>query len=258
MQFDLHITFSGLCLFARDPGARQMHVLMPTTDVEVQGCEGMPMYCPTHIPWLLYDRQYEVGGSPGKQMEAVPLGGTSQTLGDGSSDADTQLPTEVADLGAAAGATVPAKYVHKPIVRPLATRITLNAGHLVSCNRGGHWNFGDLTDQELTPGVEWVIPDISGSTLNLATAHGPKLLNAINHAIHISIYCLPPTNLPGMENPPTPPAPDAPPPHFAAFYLLCASHGVKCPKFASRTASGGITPMGVDPYTCLLGTAPMG
>jgi hypothetical protein len=263
MSFELRLTISGLCLFARDDRAKQMHILMPATDKELTGCNGKPMYVPSHIAWLLYDRRYEDASSPARQVAAVPLDGISQIIGDGSSCAGTGLPQEIADLGEAADAVVPARYVTMPIERPLAARLTLAAGEAVGCTPGGRWDFGGKVDEELTSGVHWTMANIAGSTLGLNTAHGYKILNAIGHVIEISIYCVPPSNLPGMDGPPTPPPPDAPPAHFAAFYALCVAKGVRCPKFHGPLAQpadgdGELGVRGVNPYSCLVGTAPVG
>jgi hypothetical protein len=263
MSFELRLTISGLCLFAQDDRAKQMHILMPATDKEFTGCNGAPMYVPSHIAWLVYERRYEDASSPAGQVAAVPLDGTSQIIGDGSSCAGTQLPHEVADLGQAARAVVPAKYITMPIDRPLAARLTLTAGEAVGCAPGARWDFGGNVDEELTPGVHWTMANIAGSTLGLNTAHGYKILSAIGHVIELSIFCVPPSNLPGLNGPPTPPPPGGPPAHFAAFYALCVAEHVQCPKFHGPstqppTDGGVLHDDGVNPFSCLVGTAPVG
>ena len=261
MSYDLYITISGLCLIAQDRKGRQIHVLMPATGREHRGC-GAPTHVPRHAAALVYHALYESSATPpkpGKDHRSPRIHGQSIRVEQGKNpSANPDLDRIVANLTVAAGARVPAAYTTGVVADPVAARITITAGEAIAAeyDPGFTWDFGTEADQELTPGVRWLVKGMDGDTLTIDTTEGQKRLRAIDGRIVIGFFHSPPDELPGATpggegeaHGPHQPRPGELSPHFAALYAVCDPPAGPCPIFKRSRA------MGVFPFTCLVACA---
>jgi hypothetical protein len=117
---ELHVTFTGLCMFVPQPKRRLVHVLMPATPVDIGG---------KHVHRHDLTLSYAGGGS-------LDMSGWYLDLSEFSSSGTvTKLPPEVLDAGAPAAVSVdtmqfgnsPRTTVTSRITLPAATRVEVDA-----------------------------------------------------------------------------------------------------------------------------------
>ena len=253
MAFDLHIEFSGLCLFVRDRAQPDvLEVLMPPADGHF--CIGEDMQGQqTRVPHGMivgYDRKFE-GGTAGtcNDFTAMHHGLLDlRGLRVQSRSLQVVLPSIVDITSLVAGKRLRPDRAHARIVLDSGTACDLG---ICGDPPGGLWTLPSQHAQLMATAVRWVIPGVTeqvdgadGLSLKILNLDGtPKLtlptlrpLPAIpNPEIRIHVYhtcvdefpCAGP--IPAEDLPAGTPAP-----HFRAYYCLfegmdaCCDGSVPC------------------------------
>jgi hypothetical protein len=258
MSFDLYVTISGLCLLATTPKGDQLHVLMPVTDKEHQGC-GKKEKVMKHAPVLTYNALYEGAATPpntpGKDVVNIGIEGLGISFGDQTTPSiNVALGPDVANLTAVSGAKVPSSLITGALDPKLAARVSFFTGQLSPSNPyevGDAWDFGGRTHVYLATGVRLLI-HVADNHVDIKTVRGTKSLYPISGSVAIAFFHLPPNELPGQFGPPfmPPPKEGDVAPHFPAYYSLAQPISDKCPIY--NGSRGIYTP------TCLVSTAEIG
>ncbi|HEY0022191.1 MAG TPA: hypothetical protein VGB24_04750 [Longimicrobium sp.] len=188
--FDLHITFTGLCLFVDDlvrkDGAKLLHVLMPRTG---GGGHGVPGHVHAHLARLLYDARHEKegtvdDGTPRKHHATrIEMENRALDLSDVDTDA-AFTPTlqaemdrySVFDLSTFVGSRSARPEIGQ-VPRPwldefetggmVVSRVTVGKGAVSGGDSGVQWRIGDRAAQHMAVAVDWTIPNVKGSSLTL-------------------------------------------------------------------------------------------
>jgi hypothetical protein len=213
MPFELRVAVTGLCLFAPEHGASNLHILMPKT-----------MGSDLHVPALVFDPayhtdpRYDPRPPAPRRLWGTIIDGYAVELPDTNSvGPDPAIPPGVVDLTrASAGKKVdPAHLSASPgSGSPVASRVTLRRATAVCRARGHLWSVAnDPNPVYMDWMVEWSIRGIVGDTLSLnfhalggsgAPDRPSIILRAIDGQIKLRVFHMPKTLPPGPPRPPKP------------------------------------------------------
>ena len=167
--FDLRITISGLCFFVPDQREARMHVLMPRTDGHAHGVD-------RHLVRLMYDGAHErpdADGLEGRPV-AVPLESGALDFAALTDDLDLRLPDAVVNVDPIVRDGIDRDTLGADVAGRVRSRISFGAGRMTTHQAGLRWDLGPYRARQMTYSVDWTIPGIPGTQLDLAVAglHG--------------------------------------------------------------------------------------
>jgi len=226
MSFDLRISFHGMCMFVRD-GSDALHVLMPATGSD--GCG-----CPPHSPRLIFNSAHLRPSQTAFDDTVVhrSLQNKKLEFADTGATLDNSLPTELAKTD-----TVRSDVFDETNTDPVASRVVLRNGSCSDYARGACWTWkGQM--QRLSHVIEWTIPGVTGSSLDLellsltgASGGSVPTLYPVNGCIELEVWHAPHAELPPDYIVPARPSRGAGGSHFAAFGKLLDAGTTDVPEY---------------------------
>ena len=205
-SFRLDIEFAGMCLFVRDLGPQQMHVLLPPVD----GHLARLFYAPEHGSAAPCDS--------GTRWPCESLAGLALDLTGLTPGASITRPVDdsVVDLSTfLGGKTVPRRHLDDPPpADPVLCRVTLDDGDRDSLKPGISWVFGPGRRQ-MAISLTW---RIFGVQAPLRLTLGSKTLELVpeHGQMRLAIFNAPADELPDSTTPF--PGPTDPVQHFKKYY----------------------------------------
>lgn len=268
MSIDVHIQFTGLCLFVKDPNLPQVHVFFPKTSdhVHVPGtghstADGEVEY---HAARLIFDTAHLRSGMSAADGIRAHVRLEDRALvfpADPAGTANPDVPAGVVNVSKVTGRRVASELLAPSSAKDgLTGRVVLPQGAGAILDSGVCWEL-DGKYVRLPHLVRWTIriPD-ADLKLPLRPLEGGgeqtiPTLYPIGGAIYLYVHHSPPSDLPPaprVVRPPTKTRAE----HFKAYYSLLepgASRPV--PVLLDETACADRdTTRGGSPYNCMLAT----
>lgn len=257
MEFNLNITFGGMCLLVRDYEDAQLWILLPhVRDADHPHTATLHFNCGANVEQLPMPPLLDLRALP--TMEKLVL----------------DFPQRLLDLD-----YITREPVSRDLLQPVASSefasvIVLDAGACVGASMGGRWRLGSRPPRFMATTVEWLITGISFealSRLSESLDYNPNEVEKAYAQSRNSTLCIGIFNTPSHDKPselPLPPPTDSLPTprpdhqvrHFAAFYTLYQDPaGRPRPRFFDLGKQAKRIQVqneirGVD-YTCIAATA---
>jgi hypothetical protein len=276
MPFDVKINFSGLCLFAPEPGGTvgpdRMHVLMPKVAHHTHGPD-------RHIPVVYFDVAHlSPTPMPLKNIFAqVLLRGHTMELGSGG--ATLALCSQMANLKEVTGRDAKPNLFGSDPDKRLDSRVTLSGGSMTAASEGYCWEWDPGVVRRISHQVEWTIPGLTTLPLQLEAIDAettnartlPPLYPVAGDAgdvIYLYIHHVPSAELPPDQDKGHELMPGQETPHFSAYYSLFGGPvPTRVPRYWSKMSdaqptstpcpvlSGWRGPRGEGAYNCMVAGA---
>lgn len=242
--FQLHITFSGLCLVVSDlrGTAPMAHVLLLDPTKRPTGSGGS---MEKHIAKVFYDQAYadrratDLAGT----YDGVALHGLLDLPGSVARPPQrdgfpTLLPDALVDLDQITGRHLPTTCIGSDFDHEVAARICIRYGAVSDFSVSGPWRFGSSTDRYMVWKLGWLIPCPGMDHLDLPDGAGIRPLHPIHGSVELRVK-----NVIAAECIPDDPPLTLPSPtgmnHFAAYYDLYPDHGhVDVPQYGRTLPAG--------------------
>lgn len=235
MAFQLHIEFSGLCMFVPDHASGEMHVLLPDSERHAHDVG-------RHYTRLFYDEGHKTGGVRTGVRERIPLDRRALLVPRFGAAAMLTLPQQVADVTDFTGKLARSQVGDQP--GGVLARVTLSSGRITHCAPGAYWKVGNRFAC-MTNLVRWTLEvpqnsiELPFAGLNGAGSGSLVELFPIGGELLLEVY-----NALEADMPPVGPKPYPSPgnghraDHFAVYYeMFTASPNLQVPVLEADVAN---------------------
>jgi hypothetical protein len=166
MEFDVRITFTGLCLYVPNSKNARFHVLLPRTD-DVVGHGGRSV---RHVAYLGFDEAHDEDAQGGATGTArwIPLNGHAVTVKPKGKLGKTWDPQILRiDHPTKRPCKLKGKNLKDNPHRDVEARVTLRAGGISCCAPTAKWRYHEESNVSIAWQLDWKIVGVKDDLLDL-------------------------------------------------------------------------------------------